>query len=125
MQVPQAAMFSLSQLPPHMLQWPACMPRPGARTLVERCCEVGVCLCCRAAACRAGAQHPCCSGPRLQEQISPSAARRGTHRVAHVACRFLVTYMCAPAGGQPVVITDLMRDWPALERWQDLDYLSR
>ena len=41
------------------------------------------------------------------------------------ACRFLVTYMCAPDGGQPTVITDLMRDWPALERWQDLDYLSR
>ena len=27
--------------------------------------------------------------------------------------------------GQPVVITGAMSSWPALSRWQDLDYLSR
>ena len=121
LQVRQAAASSSSQLPAHLLQWPPCMLTPGACAPVEGCYEVWACLCSGAAACRARAQHPCCSDPHLQEQTRFWAARQGTH----VACRFLVTYMCAPDGGQPAVITDLTRDWPALERWQDLDYLSR
>lgn len=56
--------------------------------------------------------------------LGPEGVRPPVERLPSLE-RFLVTYMCAPKGGQPAVITDLLRDWPALERWQDLDYLFR
>ena len=40
-------------------------------------------------------------------------------------CRFLTSYMLAPDKGQPVVVTGAMSAWPALSRWQDLEYLAR
>ena len=33
--------------------------------------------------------------------------------------------MLAPDKGQPVVLTGAMSSWPALHKWQDLDYLAR
>jgi len=38
---------------------------------------------------------------------------------------FLVKFMMAPGGGQPVIITGALESWPALTRWQDLQYLAR
>ena len=63
--------------------------------------------------------------PSSAGAAQPFSGQARHPQVTHVACRFLVTYMCAPDGGQPALITDLMQDWPALERWQDLNYLSR
>ena len=40
-------------------------------------------------------------------------------------CRFLVDYMLAGDGGQPVVLHGVMSAWPALSKWHNLDYLSR
>lgn len=39
--------------------------------------------------------------------------------------RFLVQYMLADNGGQPVLLHGVMSDWPALGKWADLDYLSQ
>lgn len=37
--------------------------------------------------------------------------------------RFLVEYMLAADGGQPVVLVGVMSSWPAMSKWQDMDYL--
>ena len=39
--------------------------------------------------------------------------------------RFLVQYMLAEDGGQPVLLHGIMTDWPALHKWADLEYLSQ
>lgn len=40
-------------------------------------------------------------------------------------CRFLVDYMLAADKGQPVILHGVMSAWPALSKWQDLQYLSQ
>ena len=40
-------------------------------------------------------------------------------------CRFLVDYMLAADQGQPVILHGVMSAWPALSKWQDLQYLSQ
>ena len=39
--------------------------------------------------------------------------------------QFLETYMLSPAGASPVIITNAMSAWPAMEKWRDPSYLKR
>lgn len=54
----------------------------------------------------------------VQEQL-------GQFMLSKFYCRFLVDYMLAADEGQPVILHGVMSAWPALSKWQDLEYLSQ
>lgn len=59
----------------------------------------------------------------LRGDFSMLLNSKGTPSHDLLFSRFLVKYMLAADGGQPVVLQGVMSTWPAMSKWQDLDYL--